>query len=178
MPLRVTATKGSKPRTVDLPVWLVSELLAYIDGERAASLKQGSIRRQRSHKGLFVNPLHSSGAIGVHTSKRSLQEEFEKGVRNAGLVVTVAKMDPDTGDMYFREMPKFSCHDLRHTYAVWTYYARRRNGDSEPWLYIQAKLGHESVNTTMKIYLRVMKEFEAKISDGVMSAFQRIRQGA
>jgi integrase len=177
VPLHVKVTKGSKPRTVDLPAWLVTELLTYINGERAASLKKASDKRHRNHKGLFVNPLHSGGAIGAHTSKRSLQEEFEKGVRNVGLVVNVEKKDPDTGGTYFREMPRFSCHDLRHTYAVWTYYARRKNGDSEPWLYIQAKLGHQSVTTTMEMYLRVAKEFEAKTSDGVMSAFQRFRQG-
>jgi integrase len=178
VPLYVTVTKGRKPRTVDLPAWLVTELLAYIDGERAASLKQASAKRRRTHRGLFVNPLHSGGAIGAHTSKRSLQEEFEKGVRNASLVVNVEKTDPETGETYFREMPRFSCHDLRHTYAVWTYYARRKNGDSEPWLYIQTKLGHKSVNTTTETYLRVAKEFEAQISDRLMSAFQRFRQGA
>jgi integrase len=176
-PLYVTLTKGGKPRTVDLPSWLVTELLAYIDGERTASLKEIIAKRRRGHNGLFVNNLHSGGAIGAHTSKRSLQEEFEKGVRKAGLVVNVEKTDPETGQTYFRQTPRFSSHDLRHTYAAWTYYARRKHGDSEPWLYIQAKLGHRSVETTMKTYLRVVKEFEAVISDGVVSAFQRIRQG-
>lgn len=179
VPLRLTATKGNKPRTVPMPVWLAIELLAYIEGERDVAVKSaGNGRgRRRDHKGLFVNGLHSGGDVGAHTSKRSLQEDFERAVRAAGLVDNILKTNPETGAEYLRPMPRFSCHDLRHTFSVWTYYSRRKEGDSEPWLYIQAVLGHESVEVTMATYLRVVKEFEAMVSDHMMAAFQRLRRG-
>ncbi|MBK3732288.1 tyrosine-type recombinase/integrase [Azospirillum brasilense] len=182
VPLRITETKGGKSRTVPMPTWLAIELLAYIDGERRVAVKRTKSartgrRRAHDHNGLFVNGFDAGADVGRHTSKRALQDEFEKAVRAAGLVVNVWKTDPETGEDYARPMPRFSCHDLRHTFAVWTYYARRQDGDSEPWLYIQGVLGHASVATTMDTYLRVVKEFEARISDRVVSAFQRLRNG-
>ena len=61
--------------------------------------------------------------------------------------------------------PLFVVHDLRHTYAVWTYYILKENGEAEPWLYIQAQLGHEDLSTTQDTYLKATGDFEASVSD-------------
>ena len=180
VPLRVLG-KGNKMRTVSVPVWLVLEILNYIDHERAEAMaaraagsRQGK-KRLNPHPGLWVNPVGSGGVVGSHTSKRALQDAFTKAVRAAGLVEIIQKTDPEIGQVYFEQQPRFSLHDLRHTFAVWTYYARRRQGDSEPWIYIQKQLGHQDLDTTMNTYLRIVGEFENVVSDAIAQHFNEIR---
>ena len=42
-----------------------------------------------------------------------------------------------------------------------TYFARKAIGDAEPWKYLQSQLGHANVETTKRIYLRIVDEHEA-----------------
>ena len=58
------------------------------------------------------------------------------------------------GNEIFNCKPRYRVHDLRHTYAVWTYHIRTSLGDNEPWKWIQSQLGHSTLDTTINTYLK------------------------
>lgn len=154
--LAITTTKGSRPRVVYLPVWLIKELLAYINGERkqavATGRTSGSLKRDPGS--LFVNSANARANAGCAVKKYTLQAQFSAAVVRAGLTELVMKTDPDTTQHYYVREPKHSYHDLRHTFAIWTYYKRRQDGDAEPWIMVSQLLGHKDLATTLRIYLR------------------------
>ncbi|PGH59445.1 hypothetical protein CRT60_00490 [Azospirillum palustre] len=177
----VTITKGSRPRWIYIPNWLISEIHAYIDGERAECLKAARrhwLKRNRDTPAqLFLNGVSAKGNAGRPLRSQSLEDAFHRSAVNAGLVRMVRKTDPDTGEVYMKQEPRHVFHDLRHTFAVWTYYTRKAEGDAEPWKTIQARLGHRHVQTTMDIYLRHTDGFEATISDHMSKHYRSLHHG-
>ncbi|CAB3810101.1 Tyrosine recombinase XerC [Paraburkholderia ultramafica] len=165
--------KGGVWRNAKFPGRLIHQILAYIDGERAYIVNRAGAR---STEALILNPLSANSYAGRQPSVRTIERRFAAACVDAGLfrVETIerldwgAKGDVQTNTTRFN-VPLFVFHDLRHTYAVWTYYIRKRY-EEEPWLDISACLGHANVETTIRIYLRCANEFEAEVSDTYMEA--------
>lgn len=155
--LNVTKTKRLVARGVDIPVYLIHELVDYIDNERAAAVdaarKTWLTKRAREPSSLFLNcvdaKLHAGKAINADT----FDAAFRKAQFAAGLVRTVEKKDPDTGEDYVTKDTRYVFHSLHHTFAMWLYDAERQAGNAEPWKIVQSKLGHASLKTTMDTYL-------------------------
>lgn len=156
--------KGCNNRKVGLPGHLMKEILIYISTVRTPTTPNS--------KGAQRLILHDGGrrrghAVSVRTLQRVIQNcclqanltriEFRHKFDELGMVVPNVK-NPLSVSAY-------SFHDLRHTFAVWTYYARKSEGESEPWLYIQKELGHADLATTLKTYLKCAQDFEANVSD-------------
>ena len=168
-PIRIVG-KGKKVANVKFPGWVIKESLDYIDGERNFVVNKTG----RDEDCLLVNGsevgLHAGGPV----SHRTLERRFSGACKRAGLVKLVKKYYiGDAGEIIsnndgFVERAKYVFHDLRHTYAIWTYYARKRAGDNEPWIFISTQLRHADVLTTIRYYLKTASDFEAVVSDTFM----------
>jgi integrase len=150
--------KGNRTRQVMIPAWLVTDVHAYMNGERAAALRACSYKSKRMPTRLFLGHTDSNSA-GKTITNSALQKMFREACLAVGLVTVVEKTDPETGAKYTYKTPRHSMHDLRHTYAVLTYHAERANGNPEPWKKIQAQLGHRSLQTTIDTYLAHVEVF-------------------
>lgn len=144
--------KGHVTRTVVIPNWLVLDVLAYIGDERRQALKAGGITGRQEQSALFLCGINSSQP-GTPMSERRMQQEVENGCIRGGLVDLVERIDPETGEKRREKKARHCFHDLRHTYAVITYFAEVRSGNPEPWKKIQAQLGHKNLSTTTNTYL-------------------------
>lgn len=164
--------KGGKRKFVHFHGVLLQKVVNYIQRERAFVM-HGVLT---DHGMLFVHKWGRFRGLPVH--KSTLQRRFRKACIDAGLTRSVTRFRPANGDWtnkVTREQLEalFSFHDLRHTFAVWMYYARKANGDPEPWMYIQEELGHADVLTTIKTYLRVTQDFEAFVTDKFIDTLNR-----
>jgi integrase len=74
-------------------------------------------------------------------------------------------------------VPRHRYHDLRHTYALWTYHALVEQGISEPWKIIQSLLGHAHLSTTLDTYLRVVNVEKARTADRAYEVMRSIIRG-
>lgn len=156
--MHVTKTKRLRPRDVEVPVYLVRELYTYIDGEREETLTvakrywlKGNTRKPVS---LFLNGTAARHHAGKPIQSDTLSRQFHAAVLRAGLLNVVDKIDPETVESYLTQVAMHCYHDLRHTFAVWTYYAEKAAGNAEPWVIIQRLLGHKHLSTTLNIYLK------------------------
>lgn len=164
--------KGGKAKSVRMHGVLLQKVVNYIKRERACVMRDVP----EDHGVLLV---HKGGARrGRPLRPGTLQRRFAKACTSAGVVRSASKLSPTEGDwskpvVTVVQCPRHTFHDLRHTFAVWTYYARRAEGDAEPWKYIQEQLGHEHPETTMKIYLKVTQDFEAQVTDVFIDTLNR-----
>lgn len=164
--------KGGRGKYVRMHGALLQKVVNYIQYERAYVMSGA----EADHGILLV---HKTGPYrGQPLCAGTLQRRFAKACMAAGLVRMVPKVRPVNGDLINTgvqhvQRARFTFHDLRHTFAVWTYYARRQSGDAEPWKYIQEQLGHEDVTTTIKTYLQVTQDFEAHITDIFIETLNR-----
>jgi integrase len=160
--LLITKTKRAKPRTVYVPGYMIPELMAYLDEERNASIKAGAAcakRKGLKYKrptALFVNSPESAQHAGKAIRATSLSWAFKEACLAAGVTHYVEKIEIDTGERYLESLSKHHFHDLRHSFAVWTYHLLKSNGESEPWKEIQIILGHASLKVTMDTYLKIV----------------------
>lgn len=179
--LPLTKTKGLRPRKVLVPVWLVDELIRYYETERAEAIKhnhpKNAARKSADPLEFFVNGTSSRHNAGKPISNDSINRQFRKAVMDAGLTKTVTLLDPVTKEHYVVQDALYTFHALRHTFAIWRYYAEFKNGSLEPWKIVQALLGHANLHTTMAIYLRPCAAFEGQVSDTVYRYFEDIRNG-
>jgi integrase len=150
--------KGNQTRQVMIPGWLVMDVQAYMDDERAASLRACKTKDRHPPRCLLLGHEHS-GSAGKPITNAALQKMFREACLTLGLVTIVEKTDPETGMKFTYKTPRHSMHDLRHTYAVLTYHAERANGNAEPWKKIQAQLGHRNLQTTIDTYLSHVEIF-------------------
>lgn len=148
--------KFRKRRNVAVPNWLIIRTQEYIAGERARCC-EGANRETDS---LFV----SSGKLsrekrGQPISVRRYEALFRKACHVAGLA---GSTEPGSSkEELSKKVARHSPHDLRHTYAVMTYFAELEIGNPEPWKPIQAQLGHRHLSTTVDTYLRHVSTFSA-----------------
>lgn len=161
MALIILHGKGNKTRQVLIPAWLVMDIQAYMDGERAASLRACKTKNRHAPTRLLLGHEHS-GSAGRPVTNAALQKMFRVACLTLGLVEIVEKTDPETGKQFTYKTPRHSMHDLRHSYAVLTYHAERANGNAEPWKKIQAQLGHSKLQTTIDTYLSHVEIFTDK----------------
>lgn len=163
--------KGAKVRQVAFPGVLIKSILKYIEVERSAILESCTLPHPEE---LLINPSRSGGHYGKRVTARTLERAFARACVESGnsREVAVHRFDSDgkVVGKTSKRAPEFVFHDLRHTYAIWTYYARARAGDSEPWLYLQQQLGHAHLETTLGIYLSSAPQFEGAVSDATMRA--------
>jgi site-specific recombinase XerD len=155
----IVVGKGSKKRTIDFPVFLIAEIQLYIRTERRlAAATKGPLRNTQQ---LLVNGFPTGKRhAGNPTSVRTIQRCFASACLRAGLTMSQVET-PE------KLIPAFWFHCLRHTYAVVTYYTRKRI-DAEPWKYIQEQLGHRYVTTTQSKYLAATATYEAGVSNRYM----------
>lgn len=159
-------TKGSIARVIRIPNWLVEEVKLYIRGERARLIRQGRrLLRQRGRRPtaptqqLFVTSADAN-LPGEALGKRRIQGIITAACLAAGLTKIEQRLDATTGVSHDVTVSAHSFHDLRHSYAVWTYWGERRRGNQEPWKLIQAQLGHQHLTTTTDTYLHYVEIFD------------------
>lgn len=156
--------EGKKIRFVMLPNLLINEISEYIFNDRAVAVKSGGVKDISS---LFVTSINSRRP-GRSLSIRRIQEIHAENCLKAGLIRN-SKGYGNNGDR--KVFPKYRVHDLRHTYAVWSYHILKSMGDPEPWKWIQTQLGHKHMDTTMNIYLKHVSLLDEKLP---MASLQEI----
>jgi integrase/recombinase XerC len=166
-------TKRMRPRKVLLPVWLLDELILYVDDERAEAVRRATDVGRTPGASLFLNGASANDRdVGYSLTRRTLSRSFWKAVVSVGLHTTV-EADHGHGAMR-RIVARHSFHDLRHTFAVQQYLARKAKGDAEPWKVISVLLGHKSWKTTMDYYLASVSITESQLSDTMTGYFRSI----
>lgn len=168
VPMKITRTKGLRPRTILFPSHLIAEIHRYIDTERRESVEVGKRFGLKKDTGyLFVNGLDSRNHAGKPVRGYTLSSAFRDAVLDCGFVRKEERVDPLTEESYLASCAAHCFHDLRHTFAVWLYQAEKAAGNAEPWKVVQARLGHRYLKTTTDIYLRVVDTFRAKVNDNL-----------
>jgi integrase/recombinase XerC len=179
--MHVTWTKRLVERDVNVPNYLIPDLHAYIDGERkeciAVARRHWLKKKSDEAKVLFVNGVDAQQNAGKPVAADTLSDAFRRAVIKAGLTEWVTKTDPDTGAVRQVRVPRHRYHDLRHTYALWTYHALVEQGISEPWKIIQSLLGHAHLSTTLDTYLRVVNVEKARTADGAYEIMRTVIRG-
>lgn len=157
--------KGGKVKPVRLHGYLIQKIVNYIKGERA------SIKALCSEY-LLVN---SQGSfVGRRISRRALQRRFTDACIRTGAHVPDARGCSTYSDCTAKLRSAFTFHDLRHTFAVWSYWALKEAGETEPWKTIQEQLGHEDVKVTMGTYLAATTALESVVSDEYVNRLNAI----
>ena len=163
--LMLRVTKGGRPRALWVPVDLVIETRLYIEEERAAILSRS---KRPDHGYLFVNTGRTLRDRGSPIQRGTITTWFRKAVISARLTRRLV-----SGVDGSFKLNRFVFHDLRHTFAVWTYVSLERLGEvKRPWKIVQARLGHRSLDTTEKIYLAFIEEHETEISQLLEKEYQ------
>lgn len=147
--------KGRIRRNVAVPNWLMSETQKYIGGERAHAIRAGRVREPNA---VFVSGL-ASRFPGHPISAKRVQKVIETACLASQLTRQKQRVDPETSLETYCTVAAHSAHDLRHTYAIYTYWVEQRNGNAEPWKLIQAQLGHANLATTIRTYLSSVQLF-------------------
>jgi site-specific recombinase XerD len=148
--------KGNYERNVAVPNWLVADTIAYIEEERAEAIKAGGQRRPTD--AVFVSGIRSRRP-GLPITGRRFEEIVKCACLRAGLTRLKLIKDVESGTSTRVPVADHCVHDLRHTYAVLTYWTEVQNGNAEPWKIIQAQLGHARLETTIRTYLRYVQLF-------------------
>ncbi|MEO9216362.1 MAG: site-specific integrase [Rhodanobacter sp.] len=160
--------KGNVARNVAVPNWLITDTLDYMGGERAQALELGRKKRRKIPNVLFVTGNRSQDPGSPFTPRR-FETIVEKACISAGLMRMKQRIDSDSGLSTLSSVANHCVHDLRHTYAVYTYWIEVGNGNSEPWKVIQAQLGHECLKTTIRTYLKFVQLFGPRGTQDIRS---------
>ena len=189
--LSVLRSKNNRARQVVIPVYLVERLQEYVDGERAAVCEHRLERRLRldAENALFLNSSMSNRRdVGNPTSAATLSYRFKRAVIASGLVNKQQRfiLDEDglplidfaTGKAQVASVPvaAHSIHDLRHTFAIQLYIARKRAGDANPLKAVQSQLGHALSSTTSDTYLSWVDVFENELADQLSDFYAEIAE--
>ena len=165
VPVRIYG-KGRKWRKVNVPSWVLHETAAYIEGERAEAITEGMALYEHTFRppiNVFVGHQDATTSRGCDLSSGAIYDAFAAPQR--GLM--------EAGSLHRR----FRFHDLRHTYAVWTWIIQKRRGDPQPSKYVQAQLGHVSRETTEGIYLATVSLFEGQLFDDLANYLEESVDG-
>ncbi len=156
--LRVVG-KGSRARKVPVPVWLLEAIKLYAEGERAKMIEKRGVGESY----LFVVSSNNTAQRGLSITAQTFNRKFAKA--RTRLLNRLAKECPSSYETSSRE--RITVHSLRHTFALFTYIARRNAGDPDPIKYVQSVLGHAMRQTTEAIYLRSAQVYESEIVDAI-----------
>lgn len=166
--LHLVRTKGQRPRYVEVPIWLLHETSEYLHGERMEVLR--TMTAQEYPCALFVRRPSTKGPRSNGVGYRSVHEIFARAVLAAGLTETDPCELTNTNTLHWRLVPRFSHHDLRHTFAVYRYLRAIEHGVAEPWNKIRVLLGHRSINTTIDTYLSTVSALSLTGVHGLIAA--------
>lgn len=163
--------KGGRWREVMMPLWLLQNLEKYASGTRASAIARRVAMEPsfQDHGYLFVHDGRGR-KIGNRLAIRYMSDPMRK-IQSA---LGIHAGESENRDPYDRF---YGVHALRHTYAVNEYLARKQAGDPEPWLYVQAQLGHRYLQTTISIYLNIATEFEQEFGTIQRRSVENIRDG-
>ncbi|MDA0143101.1 site-specific integrase [Vibrio sp. RW] len=147
VPIKITRTKGSKPRTVEIPIELYEELEIY--KESNARLKNLNKRNEliQSGEGLDTVEYLFISNKGTSYSGNTLETHFSK----------LRKEIREVGSTWY-----YRIHDLRSTFAThWLWKESKERNVAYDFLMDElAKLmGHESTSTTEK-YIKYMNKLD------------------
>lgn len=151
--------KGGKSGWVTIPNYLVEEIVLFIQGEREDLLTDLRTPKSKRPKALFLSGRESNDP-GKPLTKRRYQQIISETCIQAGLCTTREKINPEDGSTFTTTVPNHTFHDLRHTYATWTYWAERNLGNPEPWVKIKTQLRHAYVQTTIDTYIHLVEIFK------------------
>ncbi|KPU83090.1 integrase [Psychromonas sp. PRT-SC03] len=131
----ITRTKGEKVRSIDLPVRLMNDLWGYVNELRFQQQQESGIQSEY----LFLTSEGQEWQVEGNG--------FNKALNDLGLPF---KVNP---------------HKLRHTYATHMLKGlqEKRSTKFEPLMYLQNRLGHSSIITTMK-YLHLVNDLMDDLS--------------
>lgn len=167
-PINLAKTKNEVRRKVLIPGALVREMQSFIVKTRTKLCPLGGKCECAPDEPVFPSSRAPKGSKCVAMSPQSFGLAVYRGATQAGLVHEVARLGADGTVRSTESAPLLSTHDLRHTYAVWTYLLLRKGGDTNPWLFVQAQLGHVSSETTINTYLRAVRMFENDKSEVIV----------
>jgi len=160
--VRITDTKGGRPRNVYIPNKLVREAQHYIAHGRLHARKGGAKAGRRDPGTLLVNGAETGANAGRAMTAQQLSVMFRNTVRSA-LPTDPVTITDENGDREYRR-PRFRLHDLRHTYALRLFHLLV-DLKREPWDIIQGRLGHGSVEVTRSTYLDMSRTSEPYAAD-------------
>ncbi|MCU8487753.1 site-specific integrase [Vibrio vulnificus] len=151
VPVKITHTKGSKPRTVDIPIELYEELEIYKESNaRLTNLNKRNELVQSGEVLDTVEYLFISNK-GTPYSSNTLETHF------SNLRKQIREVD---SSWYYR------IHDLRSTFAThWLWKESKERDVGYDYLMDELALlmGHESTSTTEK-YIKYMNKLDDQIS--------------
>jgi integrase/recombinase XerD len=126
--------KGTRARSIDVPIPLMRELWWYSVKQRPVRARAGRVPAPRA---LFLTEK------GTAYSKSALQRVFSALRTRVGFPVTP--------------------HMLRHSYATYTLHGLRERGyKGDPLIYLRDRLGHSSLTSVM-IYVHLLDELDANL---------------
>ena len=163
--VQLTHTKNSVHRKVLFPGRLLAEIQSFASLERAVICKRNQCKGCGVLAPVFPAVRKGKGGHCGAMHPQNFGLVIRTAAKNIGIVRVATKLDVNGKTATSVEVAGFSTHDLRHTYAVWTYLLLRAKGDTNPWLFVQAQLGHRSSETTLNTYLRIVRMFENEISE-------------
>ncbi|MEZ9230903.1 tyrosine-type recombinase/integrase [Vibrio amylolyticus] len=150
VPLTITRTKGSKPRSVEIPIALYEELEQYKEcSQRQKNLTRRNELIKSKEEQDTTDYLFLSNKGRPYTVK-TLEAHFSE------LRQRIRTIEPD---WYYR------IHDLRSTYAThWLWCESRERQVAYEYLMDELALlmGHESTATTEK-YIKFMSKFDEQL---------------
>ena len=151
VPIKITRTKGSKERTVEIPIELYEELEIY--KESNARLKNLNKRNELVQSGVILDAIDYlfTSNKGTPYSVNTLETHF------SNLRKQIREVD---SSWYYR------IHDLRSTFAThWLWKESKERDVGYDYLMDELALlmGHESTSTTEK-YIKYMNKLDDQIS--------------
>jgi len=174
--LELERTKGQRPGKVYIPIWVLKGLQWYIANERQAAYKRSG--RKREPEELFLNheAQQSQANVGQPVTDDTISRVFREAVVRAGCVIKSWRVNPLTGDRHEWTEAAHTFHDLRHTFAVWLYYAEQKSGNPTPWKTVQVRLRHSQLATTEGTYLKIVDDEANNPAPIMRKEFQEIRE--
>jgi len=142
-------TKGSKARTIHVPLGLMADLWEYVLHERNKLEKQSGVKQAQLFLNRFGHP-YAHGGLSLNKLWNNL-------------------------DLPFKVFP----HILRHSYATHTLAELRKKKDCgvDPLMYVRNRLGHSSILTTQK-YLHFLDDIDDDLMNDFQAEIDRFSMGS
>lgn len=159
----VTKTKRSR-RTVVLPPELVEDLWGQLEGKAPADLVFTGVRGGMvAHRTFWSDKWRPAIFRAQHCAEHT-DPDCRCGTAHPKRCTVHEAIPPACGcDGTLRKTPRI--HDLRHTHASWLLAA------GVPIHVVQARLGHESIQTTVDTYSHLMPDAQVAAASAASLAF-------
>jgi integrase/recombinase XerC len=175
--LRLTHTKGLRPREIFIPYWLMCELADYVANERRIAIGEARrlwLKDRPPPWQLLLNGPGAGRHVGKPARAETIETRFSEACVELGLVRDRIKARGTT-EAHVASEVRHRFHDTRHTFAVTYFRSLEAKGVHRPWIRIQKLLGHASVSTTISIYLNVIDSFGPETLEKLHRTFSEMR---